>query len=45
MLAKIQYSGDLIIQGARQPKSKFSPADTCQIYYKFVKQYVDKYYI
>lgn len=45
ILAKIQYSGDLIIQGARQSESKFKPTDTCQIYYKFVKQYVDKYYI
>ena len=45
MLAKIQYSGDLIIQGARQSEINFKPIETCQIYHKFVKQYVDKYYI
>jgi len=45
MLSKIDYSGDLIIQGARQSEINFKPIETCQIYHKFVKQYVDKYYI
>ncbi|RZD48256.1 MAG: xylulose 5-phosphate 3-epimerase [Thaumarchaeota archaeon] len=45
MLSKIDYSGDLIIQGARQSETKFKPKQTCQLYHKFVKQYVDKYYI
>jgi L-ribulose-5-phosphate 3-epimerase len=44
-LSKINYSGDLIIQGARGLETKFEPKHTCQIYQKFVKQYVDKYYI
>jgi len=45
MLSKINYSGDLIIQGARDLESKLKPKQTCQLYQKFVKQYVDKYYI
>jgi len=45
MLSKMEYSGDLIIQGARQSEINFKPIETCQIYHKFVKQYVDKYYI
>ena len=44
-LSKINYSGDLIIQGARQLETKIEPKQTCQSYQKFVKQYVDKYYI
>jgi hexulose-6-phosphate isomerase len=43
-LSKIHYSGDLIIQGARLPDTKFSAKATCKIYQKFVKEYVDKYY-
>jgi len=43
-LAKIQYHGDLIIQGARElPNSKLNSEEVCKIYYQFVKQYVDKY--
>lgn len=41
-LKKIDYKGDLIIQGAREPE--FTPKQTCNKYYKFVKQYVDKYF-
>lgn len=44
-LSKIHYSGDLIIQGARFADTKFTPETTCQTYQKFVKEYVDKYYI
>jgi hexulose-6-phosphate isomerase len=44
-LSKIYYSGDLIIQGARFADTKFTPETTCQTYQKFVKEYVDKYYI
>jgi L-ribulose-5-phosphate 3-epimerase len=44
-LSKINYSGDLIIQGARDLETKIEPKQTCQLYQKFVKQYVDKYYI
>ena len=45
MLSKIHYFGDLIIQGARLTDTKFTPEITCQTYQKFVKGYVDKYYI
>lgn len=41
-LKKIDYNGDLIIQGARE--SELTPKQTCNNYYKFVKQYVDKYF-
>ena len=44
-LSEINYSGDLIIQGARNLETKYEPAQICQLYQKFVKQYVDKYYI
>jgi L-ribulose-5-phosphate 3-epimerase len=44
-LSKINYSGDLIIQGARQIETEIEPKYTCELYQKFVKQYVDKYYI
>ena len=44
-LSEIQYSGDLIIQGARSPNTNVAPETTCQTYQKFVKEYVDKYYI
>jgi hexulose-6-phosphate isomerase len=44
-LSKINYSGDLIIQGARNLETKYEPKQICQSYQKFVKQYVDKYYI
>ena len=44
-LKKIDYKGDLIIQGAREdiPESKISPEETCLRYLNFVKQYLDKY--
>lgn len=44
-LAEINYSGDLIIQGAREDleKNKINPHNTCEKYLMFVKQYVDKY--
>ena len=41
-LQKINFRGDLIIQGARE--TEFTPKQTCEKYYKFVKQYVDKYF-
>lgn len=44
-LSEINYEGDLIIQGARQLETKIEPKQTCELYQKFVKQYVDKYYI
>ena len=44
-LSKINYSEDIIIQGARQVETEIEPKQTCQSYQKFVKQYVDKYYI
>ncbi|QLH07840.1 xylulose 5-phosphate 3-epimerase [Nitrosopumilus ureiphilus] len=43
-LEKIQYSGDLIIQGARKDEEIFSPEKTCIEYQKFVKGYLNKYY-
>jgi hexulose-6-phosphate isomerase len=43
-LSEIRYSGDLIIQGARSVDHNIAPETTCQIYQKFVKEYVDKYY-
>lgn len=44
-LSKIHYFGDLIIQGARLTDTKITPETTCQTYQRFVKRYVDKYYI
>ena len=44
-LSEIDYVGDLIIQGARFPDEKIPPEDTCKTYEKFVKRYVDKYYV
>lgn len=44
-LSEIQYLGDLIIQGARASDTGVAPETTCQTYQKFVKEYVDKYYI
>lgn len=41
MLKKINYSGDLIIQGARE--QEISPKENCVKYMKFTKQYLDKY--
>lgn len=44
-LSKIDYRGDLIIQGAREDltNKQIQPEETCKKYFKFVKQYVDKY--
>ena len=44
-LSQIHYSGDLIIQGARSLDINVAPETTCQTYQKFVKEYVDRYYI
>jgi len=44
-LSKINYSDDLIIQGARFENKAITPEVTCQIYQEFIKQNVDKYYI
>lgn len=41
-LSKINFDGDLVIQGARLDKYE-TPVDTCKKYLNFVKQYVDKY--
>lgn len=41
-LKKINYTGDFIIQGAREePRTK--PEDTCKKYLDFVKRYIEKY--
>ena len=42
-LAKINYNGQLIIQGAREDQKMIDPQDTCKKYLKFVKNYVAKY--
>jgi L-ribulose-5-phosphate 3-epimerase len=44
-LSKINYSDDLIIQGARFENEAITSEVTCQIYQEFIKQNVDKYYI
>lgn len=41
MLKKTDYSGDIIIQGARE--QGISPKENCIKYLKFTKQYLDKY--
>jgi L-ribulose-5-phosphate 3-epimerase len=41
-LSKIEYNGELIIQGARQD-FKENHIKTCKEYLKIVKQYLDKY--
>ena len=43
-LSKINYQGDLIIQGARNDLNE-NPIETCNKYINFVKQYLDKYSI
>jgi L-ribulose-5-phosphate 3-epimerase len=43
-LSEINYSGDLIIQGARSLENKHSPEQTCATYQKFVNGYLNKYY-
>ncbi len=42
-LAKINYNGQLIIQGAREDQKMIKPQDTCKKYLEFVKNYVTKY--
>ena len=42
-LAKINYNGQLIIQGTREDQKMIYPQDTCKKYFKFVKNYVTKY--
>jgi len=44
-LSKINYSGDLIIQGARFENKEITPEATCKTYQEFINQNVDKYYI
>ena len=41
LLQKINYNGELIIQGAREHGVK--PEDTCIKYLQFVKKFVDRY--
>lgn len=43
-LAKIGYSGDFIIQGAREDENVISPHETCSKYRSFVKNYLDAYF-
>jgi len=43
-LNKIEYSDDLIIQGARFNENEVTPEQTCKTYQKFVKEYVDNFY-
>ena len=42
-LAKINYVGQLIIQGAREDHKLINPLDTCKKYLDFVKHFVTKY--
>lgn len=42
-LAKINYNGQLIIQGAREDQQMIEPQDTCKKYLNFVKRFVVKY--
>ncbi len=42
-LAKINYDGQLIIQGAREDQKMIKPQDTCKKYLEFVQNYVTKY--
>jgi len=42
-LSTINYSGYLIIQGARENESQIKPTETCKKYGTFVKHYLDKY--
>mgnify|MGYP001284620852 CR=1 FL=1 len=45
LLSQINYSHDIIIQGAREDlyKNSVSPEETCSKYFKFVRQYLDKH--
>ena len=44
LIKKINYSYDLIIQGAREDliDTSILPEETCSKYFKFVMQYLDK---
>jgi len=42
-LAKINYNGQLIIQGAREDQKMLKPQNTCTKYLEFVQSYVTKY--
>ncbi|PBO85664.1 MAG: xylulose 5-phosphate 3-epimerase [Thaumarchaeota archaeon] len=42
-LTKINYNGQLIIQGAREDQKMIEPQNTCKKYLEFVKKHVDKY--
>ncbi len=42
-LAKINYDGQFIIQGAREDQKMIKPQDTCKKYLEFVQNYVTKY--
>jgi hexulose-6-phosphate isomerase len=42
-LAKINYNGQLIIQGAREDQKMIEPQETCKKYLEFVRAYVIKY--
>ena len=44
-LKKINYSGDFVIQGAREDLdvSIITPESTCEKYFTFVKNYIEKY--
>lgn len=42
-LTKINYNGQLIIQGAREDQKMIEPQNTCKKYLEFVKNHVDKY--
>ena len=42
-LGKINYNGQLIIQGAMEDEKMIKPENTCKKYLEFVKSYVDKY--
>ncbi len=42
-LAKINYDGQLIIQGAREDQKMIEPQDTCKKYLEFIQNYLTKY--
>ena len=43
-IGKIDYFGDLIIQGSRIPETTSSSHETCLTYLRFVDGYLNKYY-
>lgn len=42
-LSSVSYTGQLIIQGAREDQEGAKPEETCKKYLEFVKQYTTKY--